>query len=167
MSDERDERLDRLEQMVGDLGRRMEGALSRRGGPTVEDERGIRRDAKRIEDEFTEDELNQIRGEREYNAFKRNADRYAAELEREALAAGAAGDDEDDDEDEGDDEHGDDEDDEGDGGKPAAKRKPAAGKRKPPARPRGGRHEPPPPAEDPPPPADKPQGGVLSWLFSD
>lgn len=107
------------------------------------------RAARTLEDEFSAEELQQLRDTREFERFRRLAERYGAELEQEADAAYDA--DEDGDDDEGDDDEGELEE--------APKRKPKAKAK---AKPAGGRH--PVPAVD-----EEPVGeakGPLSWLVS-
>lgn len=107
-----------------------------------------------IQEEFSAEELQTIRDRREYEAWRRNAERFGEELEREAdTLIEEQPDEEDDDEDESDEE------DDDETLAPTAKTK-AKPKAKP--RPRGGRHPKAEPAEPEP-----EAGGILSWLVKD
>jgi hypothetical protein len=117
----------------------------------------------RVDSEFTDEELQALRDERQYQGFRKMMDRYGDELEREAVAAGADGDGDDD---------GDDDD---DVDKPKRPAKRAGAKR---GAARGGRHK---KADDDDGDDGKPdagagagasggseaKGGALAWLTKD
>lgn len=141
-ADEDRARVDTLERRFSELNATIERALSGRNGGSSGD---VERQTRRLEDDFTADELTMVRDHREYESFKRNVERYGAELEREAALAqrGTAGDDDvdvdDDDAGDADDDDADDDDDDdaskdAPGGKGKTKAKPKPGDKKPPAR---------------------------------
>lgn len=137
------DRFDRLETAIGN-------ALKQRDTPKAE------KAVRRLEDEFSDDELEQLRDTREYGRFRRMMDRYADELEQEAVKAGADNDDPED----GADDEVDEGDDEREQDRPAAK-----AKRKPAAKPRGGRHAPPPVEDELP--GEQKKEGPFAWLLKD
>lgn len=137
--DERDEdeeqddpRFEELRAEFRDSIGRLEKAIKAGSEPRV------KRASRALEDEFSEEEISQLRETREYERFRRMAERYAQEREREAKLNGGADDDENDEE----------------KPKPARKRKPAV-------KARGGRHE----QEEPEP--EEEAKGPLAWLLSD
>ena len=100
--DEGTARMDRLERMLGDVVGKIDKLGSNGSSAAVD------RDIRSIESEFTPEELQAVRDTRAFEQFKRHADRYAEELEREAVAAqkDAADDDDADDDDDGADDQG-------------------------------------------------------------
>lgn len=146
--DENAARLDRLERMMGDLGGKIDKLGSNGSSREVE------RQVSRIEEEFTADELQQVRDHRDYEKWKRYVDRYGEELEREAVLAQKSGKADDDEED------GDEEEDDGEEEKetPESSTPKKKGARKQPA----SRH-PKPPVPEPEP--EKP--GFLASLMKD
>lgn len=136
-----DPRLDELRAEFRDQISRLERAIQSGSKPRME------RASRSLEDEFSEDEIRQLRETREYERFRRMAQRFGEELEREARLA--RDDEENDDEDEPEEEPEAEE--EAPQPKPKAK-KPAK------PRPRGGRHQKPEPEET------EPAKGLLSWL---
>ena len=161
-ADQEQARIDALERRFETLNSTIERALSRGNGSSAEVERQVRR----IEDDFSPDELKMVRDHREYEAFKRNVERYGAELEREAALALASKPADDDANDEDDDDEVDDEDD--DEEDEASKRAPGKIKAKP--KPTS-KKKPTPPARHPK-PDDKPDedekpSGLLQRLMSD
>lgn len=133
------DRFDRLETAIGNV-------LKQRDTPKAE------RAVRRLEDEFSDDELEQLRDTREYGRFRRMMDRYADELEQEAVKAGADNDDPEDGADEEDEE-------------PATEGDPPKVRRKPAAKPRGGRHAPAPVEDELP--GEQKKEGPFAWLLKD
>ena len=120
--DEGTARMDRLERMLGDLGNEIK-KVNANGGSS----KSVDRDIRSIESEFTAEELQAVRDTRAFEQFKRHADRYAEELEREAVAAQK---------DEADDDDADDDDDDADGADDQGVRDDAKPKPKPRAKPK-------------------------------
>lgn len=129
-TDEQTARIDKLEGMVKDLGRMIERVSS--SGNSSNGQREVERQVRRIEDEFSDDELQMVREHRAYESFKRNVERYGQELEREAALARSSDDDDDDDDE--DDDVDEDDDTEGEKPKPKAKTKAKPAPRKPASR---------------------------------
>lgn len=123
MGEVESERLDKLERLIGQLGESVQRLTQGHG-----DERTVQRQASRIEDEFSKEELDAIREEREYRRLVARLERWETEkAKREPEPK---------DEDSGDDEEagGDDgEEEEEEEAPPRSKRTPPA-RRRPPAR---------------------------------
>lgn len=93
--DETSSRLDRLERMLGDFGSK----IDRLGQNGAASSREVEKSARRIEDEFSPEELQMVRDHRGYEQFKRYVDRLGDDLDKEARIALASSDDADEDED--------------------------------------------------------------------
>lgn len=146
-----DPRIDELRAEFRDQISRLERAISSGSRPRVE------RASRALEDEFSEDEIRQLRETREYERFRRMAERYGDELEREARLAGADNGDEEEKQDEPDAEEEEDDEEGDEAAVPARPQQKAKKPAKP--RPRGGRHPKPEPVAEP-----EPAKGLLSWL---
>lgn len=147
MSEVESERLDKLERLIGQLGESVQRLTQGHG-----DERTVQRQASRIEDEFSKEELDAIREEREYRRLVARLERWEAEKAKREPEPPK---DEDEDEEEEEETDGDEEEDEDDA-PPRSSRTPPA-RRRPPAR-----HKPDPEPEPEPQPDSL--GGWLSRL---
>lgn len=124
MSEVESERIDKLERLIGQLGESVQRLTQGHG-----DERTVQRQAARIEDEFSKEELDAIREEREYRRLVARLERWETEKAKRQPQPK----DEDDDDDEDDEEEGDGDEEEEEEAPPRSKRTPPA-RRRPPAR---------------------------------